>query len=136
MIKRDESYWTRKVMAYLAENHRSWLCYKLADHFTSGIPDITVVAHDKTTWLELKCLKVGENMLERVKKDPLQFHDMCKIEDNGGACWYLIFMPGEDMKFVIVSPGFLRHSMSVNHAMLPQVYSDLSALTNRIRGED
>ena len=124
MILRDESYWTRLLMKYLVEKKREWLCYKIADHFTSGIPDVTIVGARKTVWLELKVLKPGQNVHERVNKDPLQFHDMCKIEDNGNPCWYIIFMPGPDLKFGALTPGFLRHSMSRQHATSFTVYED------------
>ena len=111
-------------MAYLVKHRKDWLCYKIADNFTAGIPDVTIVGARKTCWFELKVLKPGQNMNERVQKDPLQFHDMCKIEDNGNPCWYLIFMPGPDLKYVAVTPGFLRHSMARQHATNAKVYDD------------
>ncbi len=134
MARRDESYWTRKLMAYLVENHRSWLCYKIADHFTAGIPDVVVMGEGRTVWFELKCLKPGENINERVKKDPLQFHDMCKIYDNGNPCWYLIFMPGDELRYVAPSPDMLRYAMSVNHALDMKVHNDFNWVSTLVKG--
>lgn len=126
MVLRDESYWTRQLMEYLRKNRNFWLFYKLADHFTAGIPDIVIVGEGHTTWFELKVLKPGENIIERVKKDPLQFHDMCKIEDNGNPCWYIIFLPGDELRYTAPTPSFLRHSMSREHALNMQVHTDFS----------
>lgn len=126
---RDESYWTRKLMAYLKENRRDWLAYKLADHFTSGIPDVVIVAHSRTCWFELKVLKVGENINDRINKDPLQFHDMCKIEDNGVPCWYIVFLPGDELQYVALTPGFVKHTKQQSYATKPAVHRDFKWVT-------
>lgn len=127
---RDESYWTRKLMAYLKDNRRAWLCYKIADHFTAGIPDVIIVGEGRTCWLELKCLDVGENINERIMKDPLQFHDMCKIEDNGVPCWYIVFLPGNDMQYVAVTPSYIRHSgKSKTYSNHPAVHTNFKWIT-------
>jgi hypothetical protein len=109
---RDESYWTRKLMDYLVEKHkRDWLFYKLADHFTAGIPDVTIMAHGNTFWFELKVLKPGENMSDRIRKDALQFHDMCKIEEIGCPAWYLVFLPGDTLQYLAVRPSYIKDAV-------------------------
>jgi hypothetical protein len=125
---KDESYWTRKLMAYLKENRRAWLAYKLADHFTAGIPDVVIVGEGRTCWFELKCLGVGENMHDRIMKDPLQFHDMCKIEQNGNPCWYVIFLPGDELQFIAIPPSYLGDSVKRPY-QTPAVHHDFKWIT-------
>lgn len=103
---RNESYWTRELMAYLARHHPSWLYYKLADTFTSGIPDVVVNAASLSTWLELKVLRPKQTISDRInmKSDrhaKLQLHDMLKLHKNRCPAWYLFFLPTADLRFVM-----------------------------------
>jgi hypothetical protein len=125
---KDESYWTRQLMTYLANNRRAWLCYKLADHFTAGIPDVVINGEGQTCWFELKCLKPGDNMNDRITKDSLQFHDMCKIEDNGVNCWYLVFLPGDKLQYVAVRPDYIRTG-NKKYNQHPAVHTDFKWVT-------
>lgn len=121
---RNESYWTRQLMAHLKENRRKWLCYKLADHFTAGVPDVTIIGCGCTTWIELKVLKPTQSLRDRVMQDPLQYHDMHKIEQNGNPAWYAICMPGDDLNYVTVRPSYFAGELEKS----PVIYTSWNQL--------
>ncbi len=106
-MERTESYWTRALMQYLTENHHSWLYYKLADQFTSGIADVVVCAEYRSTWVELKLLRENQTIVQRInmKSDrhaKLQLHDLVKIQENGCPAYFVFFLPGLTLRYVMV----------------------------------
>jgi hypothetical protein len=116
---RDESYWTRRFMAYLTTFHSMGLHYKLADNFTSGIPDVVSTNLYFTFWFELKLLRPKQTVVERInmKSDrhaKLQLHDMCKIQDNDCPAYYLFFFPTPDMNYVVLEPKVLNTFVKAN----------------------
>jgi hypothetical protein len=132
-------------MAYLAEKHRDWLCYKLADTFTSGIPDVHVAAEGMATWLELKVLRPKQSVSDRIKMRSdrhakLQLHDMCKIEDNGVNAAYLFFFPLGDLHYVVLKPSTVKEWVDVGDSLSYQElyrdsYDDFVKVSNFCGGE-
>src|SRR6186713_2950142 len=104
-MDRNESYWTRKMVEYVHTKHPTFLHLKFADHFTHGVPDDIIMGPELYLWVELKVLRPGQGICERVYKDELQLYTMHKIEKLVGGAWYFIFLPGFDMKFFALQPS-------------------------------
>jgi hypothetical protein len=111
---RNESYWTRKLVEYLTDHHRKFVRIKIADHFTSGVPDMAIMGNGKTVWLELKVLKPGQSIVDRVCQDELQLYTMESIERERCIAWYMIFLPGDELRYLAVLPSVIRRSRVVN----------------------
>lgn len=89
-----ESTFTADILKYLREMGE--LAFKIADGFTTGIPDAAVIhpmGNDRvTTWFEMKLLKRDETFLERVKENKVQYTVMRALQPRS---YYVIGSRGK-----------------------------------------
>lgn len=126
----NESYWTRKFNEHMRTEHPSFLKFKIADHFTHGIPDSVIIHENICLWLELKVLKLKELIVDRVYKDELQLHTMHRIEQATGHAWYMIFVAGKNMSFLMLRPSEIieakKNSGEFNFLISNRYYNNFS----------
>lgn len=86
--KVTESDYTSKVVTYL--KNKGTMTFKHCDRFTAGIPDVSSSRGGNTTWLEMKILKRGENMFDRVAEDKIQRFNMAALEISSRAYYVIV----------------------------------------------
>ena len=97
-----ESQYTSELVAYL--KNAGCVVFKHSDHFTTGIPDLSVTTRGHTTWFEVKVLKHGETFTKRVMQDRVQFFSVLLL-GNAGRAFYLI---RDGKELWIFHPRFLK----------------------------
>jgi hypothetical protein len=106
---------------------------KHADQSTIGLPDASITVLRRTTWIEVKLIKLGPRTPEYItvkdiilssKHGKLQLETMRQLQDHGFA-WYLVFIhKGNKWWTLIISPGSLHNMMkqqSGGFSLTPEV---------------
>lgn len=103
-----ESQRSAPVNKYLRDNG----CYvfKIADGFTSGIPDTQCTVNKVTTWIEYKIVKRGQTFLERAMQDKLQLQTMKDLSHHG----YALYVMWKDGTMYILHPMNLEDASLVS----------------------
>lgn len=84
-----ESEKNKDAMDLCAVHCPGAVIYKLADRWTSGIPDSTIAWREYTSWLEFKMLHPLECIHEQL--DPVQLVECRKLEAATGRCWIIAY---------------------------------------------
>ena len=88
--------------------HKDWLVLRHEDHYTSGIPDISITGNKITSWWETKYQK-GFSLVNK----GIQQYTLEQLAKHGYA-YYLIYTPeqvavvGPDLENPAIYPG-LNH---------------------------
>jgi hypothetical protein len=84
-----ESDLNKKAMDHVAAGCPHHVTYKLADRFTSGIPDTVFTWNNYSSWLEFKLLDPNESIHKQL--DPAQLVELVKLERASGRAWIVAF---------------------------------------------
>lgn len=66
--------------------------YKIADRFTSGIPDTVLTWEEFTSWLEFKLLDPNESIHDQL--DGIQLVNLIRLEQTARRAWVIAFRRG------------------------------------------
>lgn len=93
-----ESDLNKKAMDYVSRTCPRCVIYKIADRFTSGIPDTVFNWNHTTSWLEFKLLDPNESIHDQL--DKLQLVELVKLENTGCLAWVIAFRRANVKKLV------------------------------------
>ncbi len=86
----SESTRTRTLLTTL-RGASDLVTLKHSDRFTTGIPDLSVTGHGRTSWLELKDPPVKVDLLNYVRESMSQLVTMCRLDYPTGWAHYIIW---------------------------------------------
>ena len=87
----------RAALVKRLRQHKDWIVLRHEDHYTSGIPDISVTGNGITSWWEAKYQR-GFSLVNK----GIQQYTLEQLDKHGYAAHYIIYTPEQ---VAIVKPS-------------------------------
>jgi hypothetical protein len=126
---------TQDLLKHLKAALPGAVIFKIADRFTTGIPDICVNCKGRTIWLEVKLLKKGSYFM--TCSPALQQLTMARLHGQvQGRAWYVIYdARGRQKAVTVYAPAALAMSEdeAYQHVHLASTGFDHASVADFVR---